>query len=107
MFDWHYYDPIDSLENDRTWDIALYQDNIPNPFVIDPTLIWRCYFSEQYIPADINIDQLIDVIDVVLIVNQVLDSTVFSQLQSHQADLNQDFSINVLDVLLVVNMILN
>ena len=29
---WHYQDPVDSNELQRTWSIASYQDNLPNPF---------------------------------------------------------------------------
>ncbi|MDQ7798894.1 MAG: endonuclease [Candidatus Edwardsbacteria bacterium] len=43
---WHAGDPSDSLEKSRTWKIAAYQQNKPNPFVIDSSLVDRCYFPE-------------------------------------------------------------
>ena len=107
LFDWHYYDPVDLRESERTWNIALYQEDIPNPFIIDPTLIWRTYFSDLYLPADINLDQVIDVLDIVLISNQVLGFVNFTALQKHQSDLQPDFNINVLDILIVVNVIIS
>jgi len=41
---WNYNDPPDSIEVERTWKIANYQDNKPNPFVLDYTLVDRAYF---------------------------------------------------------------
>jgi endonuclease I len=43
---WHTGDPSDSTEKSRTWKIAAYQQNKPNPFVIDSSLVDRCYFPE-------------------------------------------------------------
>lgn len=40
---WHYQDPADQNEINRTNLIAVYQDNLPNPFVLDCTLAARCY----------------------------------------------------------------
>ena len=47
ILSWHYYDPIDESEYNRTYNIANYQDDKPNPFVIDPTLLWRIFFIEE------------------------------------------------------------
>ncbi len=44
--DWHLTDPSDALEKTRTWLIAAHQQNKPNPFVIDSSLVDRCYFPE-------------------------------------------------------------
>ena len=43
---WHLIDPSDALEKSRTWLIAAHQQNKPNPFVIDSSLVDRCYFPE-------------------------------------------------------------
>ncbi len=40
---WHFQDPVDSLEWKRTWMIAKYQENKPNPFVLDCSLASRTY----------------------------------------------------------------
>ena len=40
---WHFLDPVDSLEWARTWMIAKYQENKPNPFVLDCSLASRTY----------------------------------------------------------------
>jgi hypothetical protein len=106
MMDWHYSDSVDIEEINRTWTIASYQDDIPNPFVVDPTLIWRIYFSESHPIGDINSDQAIDVLDVVLISNDILSINNLSPIQKHQSDINADFIINVLDILILVNIII-
>ena len=96
-------------EINRTWAIASYQEDIPNPFIIDPTLVWRVYFSELHPIGDINSDLIIDILDIVLVSNEILssDDTAMSGLQKHQADMDADFNINVLDILIIVNWIIN
>ena len=32
LYQWHLEDPTSEVEISRTWDIASYQDNLPNPF---------------------------------------------------------------------------
>ncbi|MDY6915258.1 MAG: T9SS type A sorting domain-containing protein, partial [Candidatus Cloacimonadota bacterium] len=46
IYEWHYYDPVDTVESERTWEIAAYQDDCPNPFVVDSTLARRIWFYE-------------------------------------------------------------
>lgn len=60
LCDWHHQDPVDSLELDRTYQIARYQSNRPNPFVLDSTLADRSYCDlatsvEEIIPLEISI----------------------------------------------------
>jgi len=43
---WHEQDPVDSLEWERTYLIANYQDDLPNPFILDSTLVRRAYCGE-------------------------------------------------------------
>jgi hypothetical protein len=43
---WHYQDRADSVELIKTWRIAPYQQNKPNPFVLDCTLARRLYCPE-------------------------------------------------------------
>lgn len=45
ILDWSYLDPVDQVEYDRTWAIASYQDDKPNPFVLDSTLARRIWFT--------------------------------------------------------------
>jgi len=43
---WHYLDPVDGLEWQRTWHIAQYQAT-PNPFVLDCTLAERTFCGDS------------------------------------------------------------
>ncbi|MFT7120648.1 MAG: hypothetical protein ACJAZ9_000823 [Neolewinella sp.] len=40
---WHRQDPVDVTEWERTFAIAEYQDDFPNPFILDSTLVDRAY----------------------------------------------------------------
>ncbi|MDD5765641.1 MAG: endonuclease [Candidatus Marinimicrobia bacterium] len=62
LLNWNYYDSVDSVEYARTWKIAHYQDNKPNPFVLDSTLARRIWFyqptgiaSEKTVPEQMNL----------------------------------------------------
>lgn len=44
LCEWHFSDPVDSLEWGRTFKIASYQDGSPNPFVLD------CRLARIYCP---------------------------------------------------------
>lgn len=60
LCEWHYNDPVDSLEWLRTFRIANYQDNQPNPYILDCSLAGRTfcdsvrYACEQFIISDID-----------------------------------------------------
>lgn len=43
---WHEQDPVDEAEWDRTFAIAMHQDDKPNPFIVDCTLPSRLYCQE-------------------------------------------------------------
>lgn len=43
---WHQQDPADSAELVKTWRIAPYQENKPNPYILDCTLARRIYCPE-------------------------------------------------------------
>jgi len=109
LYQWHLEDPVSQLEIDRTWDIAYYQDNLPNPFIIDNTLIERAYFYSypNNNVGDINLDTLINVVDVVLLVNYILGIDSLSEDSIQQADLDNNNLINIVDVVALINLILN
>ncbi len=130
LYDWHQIDQITNDEIDRTWDIAEYQ-NYPNPFIIDETLIQRCYFVEQYTYGctdseainydedatiddgscqylgDVNQDSIINVLDIIVIMNYILDLIELDQQQLMLADLNYDNGINILDIVLLIEEIIS
>jgi len=47
LLDWHYYDLVDEWELNRTWEIASYQENKPNPFVLDSSLARRIWYMDD------------------------------------------------------------
>ncbi|MAZ61273.1 MAG: hypothetical protein CMG50_03735 [Candidatus Marinimicrobia bacterium] len=60
-----------------------------------------------YESGDINSDSLINVLDIVMLVNYILDTSEPSQNEFLAADFNTDGYLNVLDIVSVVNLILN
>ncbi len=44
---WHQEDPVDETEYDRTFQIADYQDDKPNPFILDTLLAYRIYCTNN------------------------------------------------------------
>ncbi|MBA66077.1 MAG: hypothetical protein CMG55_09785 [Candidatus Marinimicrobia bacterium] len=47
LLDWHYLDPVNEMELERTWLIASYQEDQPNPFILDSSLARRIWFVEN------------------------------------------------------------
>ena len=74
-----------------------------------PVTLGDCIDVEliQVILGDVNLDSIINVLDAVILVNAVLDSTSLDDLQQQAADLNSDGVLNVLDVVILINLILN
>ena len=104
LYDWHQQDPIIEAEIIRTNKIAEYQD-YPNPFIIDDSLIQRCYFEddvEEYIIGDVNQDLDINILDVVITVNMIIGLENINNL----ADINVDGAVDILDIVQLINMIL-
>lgn len=54
LYAWHYADPVDAFEYDRTLTIAGFQGGADreNPFVLDSTLIRRAYFPQAVSAED-------------------------------------------------------
>ena len=57
--------------------------------------------------GDVNFDDAIDILDVVLVVNFVLETTAPDAMEAQAADVNSDNQLDVLDVVLIVNLILD
>ena len=104
LYSWHIQDPIEENEISRTWDIASYQNNIPNPFIIDSSLITRCYFYTNIQLGDINWDGIINIIDVVILVNYILENDTINSIE--QADIDSNNELNIVDIVLLLNLIL-
>ena len=99
---WHQEDPANNEEINRTWAIAYYQQNKPNPFILDPSLIQRSYFYNESINGDINNDGTLNVLDLVELVNIIL-----FQENVDDADINNDGQINILDLVFLADIILS
>ncbi|RMZ48878.1 hypothetical protein EB821_05295 [Candidatus Marinimicrobia bacterium PRS2] len=100
---WHELDSADEEEIIRTWQIAFYQQNKPNPFILDETLIERAYFYDGILIGDLNEDGLLNILDLVMLVNIIL----YDENGSSAADVNGDGAYNVLDVVMLANIILS
>ena len=101
--DWHLQDPPTIDEINRTWAIASYQQNKPNPFIIDETLVYRAYFYAGSLVGDLNGDSNIDILDVVYLVNVILNGGQ----NTPNSDLNNDGDCNILDVVILASIILS
>ncbi|OUW63593.1 MAG: hypothetical protein CBD58_00055 [bacterium TMED198] len=106
LLQWHYQDPVNSTEIDRTWKIAQYQQNKPNPFILDSTLIQRAYFQSSSLVGDINLDLVVNILDIVFLAGFILGDNDLDSQQLLAADLNVDEQINVLDIVEIINIIL-
>ncbi len=109
LYEWHQIDPITAQEIARTNKISEYQD-YPNPFIIDESLIQRCYFEEdieEYMMGDINQDFTINVLDVVFLMNYILNLIDLNEEQIALGDLNNDNGINILDIVLLIEEIIS
>ena len=109
LYQWHNEDPPNNLELNRTWNIANYQNNIPNPFIIDNSLIYRIYFYEENNSSlgDVTQDGTINIVDVILMINFILELQTLNNDQLELADVNMDTIINIIDILIVMDIILN
>ena len=87
--------------------ISEYQNNIPNPFVLDSTLIFRSYFYENpdILVGDVTGDGVLNIVDIVLIVNFILETQDLNSEQEIIADANIDGFINIVDIIYLVNLI--
>lgn len=70
LCDWHFLDPVDEEEWNRSYKIGEYQDNKPNPFILDCSVAARLYCPESDIACklvDTNDEaQQIDLIKVIV-----------------------------------------
>ena len=106
LYSWHILDPPTVDEINRTWAIAQYQSNKPNPYILDTSLVGRVFFNNNSLIGDVNGDFIINVLDVVMLVNHVLGNTNLNSSQIILADLNDDSIVNVIDIVILMNLIL-
>jgi len=53
LCEWHIQDPADQIEYDRTYLIAGYQNDRPNPFILDCTLAQRTFCQDVQIQCEL------------------------------------------------------
>ena len=110
LYEWHNNDPVNQQEINRTWDIASYQDNIPNPFIVDETLIYRSYFydgqPDDETIGDVTQDGLVNIVDVVLIVNHIIDTQTLTDNQIEFADIDNSGTIDIIDIVALIGIII-
>ena len=106
LYEWHNQDPITDSEINRTWQIASYQNNIPNPFIVDESLIYRAYFFNTEL-GDANLDSIVNVVDVVLLVSYIFGESNLSEEQFLNADIDNNSIINVSDIIALIDIILS
>jgi len=105
---WNTNDPPTQLELERTWKIAAYQDNIPNPYVIDYSLVDRVFFPDEIIiSGDINNDNILNVLDVVIVIGMIISEQQPNESDLNIIDINNDGVLNVLDAVILINLILS
>jgi len=100
---WHDQDPASEKEITRTWQIAYYQENKPNPFILDATLVERAYFYDGGLQGDMNGDGELNILDVVALVNIILSGSEPNPL----GDMNGDGAYNILDIVILAGIILS
>jgi len=71
-----------------------------------PTPGYQNHHLDCLMPADVNCDQMVDILDVVIIVAWILDETLLTPEQLLLSDINDDGSLDVVDIVLIIGMIL-
>ena len=87
----------------RTWMISDYQENKPNPFILDATLVERAYFYDGLLLGDLNADGELNILDIVALVSIILSEGEVNPF----LDMNNDNLNNILDVVILADIILN
>ena len=107
LYQWHNQDPIEDDEINRTWLIADYQDDIPNPFILDDTLVERAYFYDaNNLNGDVNQDNAVNIVDIIAIINFIFGDNNLDNTQIQIADINDDGIINIVDIISLINLII-
>ena len=65
------------------------------------------YFSDSFLSGDLNTDSLLNVLDLVVAINIILDTSEPNSNEVLIGDLNNDSNFDVLDIVLLVNIILS
>ena len=83
------------------------EETITITFEAHQYLITDFYIGNELIPGDINNDSIINVLDVILIVSFIMQTSEPTQQEQWTSDVNQDTIINIQDIILIIQLILN
>ena len=73
---------------------------------IDDITFPPAYMESEGTPGDVNMDNILNVLDVVILTNFILETSIPDSNQFEAGDINSDGVIDVLDVVQLVNIIL-
>ena len=76
-------------------------------FTAYESTFYNFYIGETLTLGDINIDGVVNILDVILVVNFILETSYPTNEEIWSSDLNEDSSINIQDIILIINIILN
>jgi len=65
------------------------------------------YIEEEFIQGDVNQDTMINVLDILLVINFIMETSLPSPEQQWSSDLNHDDIINIQDIILLIQIILD
>ena len=83
------------------------QDTIQMNIIPHQQNQFEFYLGDNLLQGDLNYDSVIDVLDIIIVINFIMQTSEPSSLQEWAADLNGDDSINIQDIILLIQIILN
>jgi hypothetical protein len=87
------------ISSDRNNGLFIFESPLTNP-----SMEWS---DCSIIQGDVNYDGDLNILDIVKVVNYILGTYDFTEMQYYLADMNQDGVIDILDLILLANAILN
>ena len=87
------------ISSDRNNGLFIFESPLTNP-----SMGWS---DCSIIQGDVNYDGDLNILDIIKVVNYILGTYDFTEMQYSLADMNQDGVIDILDLVLMVNAILN
>jgi hypothetical protein len=87
------------ISSDRNNGLFIFESPLTNP-----SMEWS---DCSIIQGDVNYDGDLNILDIVKVVNYILGTYDFTEMQYSLADMNQDGVIDILDLIILANAILN
>ena len=83
------------------------EDQITIVFEAHQSISTDFYIGNELGQGDINNDLIINVLDIILVVNFIMQSSQPTQQEQWTSDINEDSIINIQDIILIIQLILN